>query len=121
MRRSRYSRGPSLWPLVVIVAVIVVVLGFWGCYATQIKESHATITVVDKQAVASGDSGHKYLIYTKQGTFEDTDNWFHAKTTSSDLYAALLRGHTYNCKTTGVRVPMFSWYKDLISCTEVGR
>lgn len=117
-RRSRGGWGPDIKVILAIVAFLACVFLIGGClYQKDIRESTVTIHVTDKQAVASGH-GHKYLIYTDQGTFQDTDNWFHGKTTSSDLYGAIKVGRTYTCKVTGFRVPLFSSYKNLISCRD---
>ncbi len=60
-------------------------------------------------------SGHQYLIFTDQGVFKDTDNFWLWKWDSSDLYGQLLPGHTYRCQVHGVRDKFTSGYPDLIT------
>lgn len=115
--KRRFPRSDSRFLLLAALFAAVVLLLVGGCtYAKYVQESTVTFTVTDKQAVATGSSGHKYLIYTKTTTYEDTDNLFHTKFSSSDLYGRIRVGSTYRCQVTGVRVPLLSWYQNLISC-----
>lgn len=102
----------------IVIAVLFFGLLFGGCYglthATQ-KTRTLTVTRLDDQATRKG---HKYLVFTRQGVFEDTDSIFYLKFNSSDLWAKLQVGKTYRCTTIGLRIPFFSAYPDLVNCGE---
>jgi hypothetical protein len=119
VRRSSYGRSSSLLGWGIAAAIAVVVLIGVYVYFKDIREQTVTFTVTGTTASGGGTTGHKYLIFTNKGTFEDTDNLFHAKFSSSDLFGAIRVGHTYTCKVTGFRIPLFSSYKDLITCTDL--
>ncbi len=61
------------------------------------------------------DIRSRYLIFTDEETFENTDEIFVGKFNSSDLYGAIKPNQTYKAKVTGVRVPFFSWYRNILS------
>ena len=77
------------------------------------------VTVVDKARVSYWPGTHKYLIYTidESGTvrvFENTDTLFYGKHDSSDFYARIRTGKTYDFRVAGRRLPHFSRYKNII-------
>jgi hypothetical protein len=101
----------------ILVAIILVLVG--SCtYIRDIKTGTVTFTVnwLDDQA---NGRGHKYLVFTSAGVYQDTDNLFHGKFDSSDLFARLRTGQRYTCTYTGFRVPLFSSYRNLIDCRAV--
>ena len=90
------------------------------------------ITVTDKERITTssgfGDSktvGSNYRVYTQKGqdieVFENTDSWLRLKFASSNLHGLLQKGETYDCTAYGWRVPLFSWYRNLVSCTPVAK
>lgn len=113
--RSRSGSDVSGAGCVVILILAVLFLG--GCYGCN-KATESTVTVkvnrLDDQA--SGSHGHTYLVFTDKGVFKDKDNLFFLKFNSSDLFAKLQEGHRYTCKTNGLRIPLFSSYRNLLSC-----
>jgi hypothetical protein len=120
--RSNYNR-PGNWGVGAIVALIivaVVALCAWGFYTTQLKTSTVTFTVQSKERIAEGNSGGKYLVFsTANEAYQVTDNILFGKTDSSNRYAALREGTTYECEAVGVRFSLFSMYKNLIECKVV--
>lgn len=83
----------------------------------------ATITVTDKERIVESDSegntSSKYLIFTENETFENTDSFLRMKFNSSDLQGALKKGETYQCDVYGWRIPLFSNYRNLVRCDKV--
>lgn len=73
-------------------------------------------TVKDKERICSGgESGTcKYLVYTDNGVYQNTDSLWYFKFNSSDIYGALDAGTTYRASVYGFRVPFLSWYKNII-------
>lgn len=106
------------WGIVAVIILFVI---------TPIVVEHAlektvTFTVQDKAIKrdnSSNSNDDKYMIYTDNGVYEDTDSLAFLKFDSSDVYGQLKIGHTYRCDVTGVRIPFFSMQRNIIDCTEV--
>jgi hypothetical protein len=112
-------RGYGFGLLVAIVVVALLALCGWGFYTTQVKTSKVEFTVASKELIAEQNS-EKYLVFTTDDeAFQVTDNILYGKTDSSSRYAALDEGATYECTAVGVRLSLFSLYKNLIECTEI--
>jgi len=69
-------------------------------------------TVKEKEPIAAKKG--KYLIFTKQEVFENTDSFWKAKFNSSDVYGQLEPGKTYEAEVYGWRVPFLSWYRNIV-------
>ncbi|MEX0993347.1 MAG: hypothetical protein WDZ37_05050 [Solirubrobacterales bacterium] len=73
-----------------------------------------TITPIqDKHQVFSGVDEGKYLVESEEETFEVTGALL-----SSRVRLDLERGHTYKCRVSGLRFPLFRWRRKIRSCTE---
>lgn len=106
-------------PVGLTVLAISLLVGV-GCFVGSIanyraSESPVTVKVESKERV-NADKSSKYLVFTPNETFENTDSWAYWKFSSSDLYGALKEGKTYECKVAGWRVQFFSAYRNLIEC-----
>lgn len=114
-------------PIGVLLVLALIVLSIGGDFLLSHTNNRVeTIRVVSKddQITNTGtyqhpSVGHQYLIFTNQGVFKDTDNFWLWKFDSSDLYGQLLVGRTYRCKVHGTRNHFTSGYPDLISCRKV--
>lgn len=120
-REIRYGTPPGWWGrnggVLVGCLLVLIILGgcSGGCYAVKTgNQSDVTLHVKDKERTG-GDSG-KYLVFTREGVFQDTDNWFLGKTDSSDVYNELERGKAYRCRVQGWRFSLVSWYRNIIRC-----
>ena len=100
----------------------VVLLGGNAAYVYGTGD-RATITVSDKERIVESDSdgntSSKYLIFTENEVFENTDSLFRMKFNSSDLQGSLKKGETYQCDVYGWRVPFLSSYRNLVGCSKV--
>lgn len=81
------------------------------------------ITITDKERVNTS-SYSKYLIMGEDESgnilvLENTDNFVRFKFNSSDIYAGLKEGETYEVTVVGFRVPSMSWYENILSYSEV--
>ena len=111
---------------VIVTIVVLIAVGFiifagvnsWNNWANRTRET-VTIEVTGKEVKSDGDSESKYLIYTKDEVFENTDAYYFDKFNSSDLYGQLEIGKKYSCDSFGERNPRWSWYRNLITCEEV--
>lgn len=105
--------------LVVLIVVGLLLIEPIIAYATK---SSVSFAVNDKAVVVSGNgsSTHsKYLIYTTDGVFEDTDSLWYWKWNSSDMYNKLERGKFYTATVYGFRIPFFSTYKNIVTVEAV--
>lgn len=117
MQHRRRDRGDEDLPvgcyLVLLILLFLMLLG--GCLIQNGNEADVTITVKEKQAVATHDS-YKYLIFSTQDeVFESDDTFVHGKWNSSDIYGKLEPGHTYKIHVCGTRIPLFSMYRSILS------
>lgn len=86
-----------------------IVTGYRGCTQSY----HEGVYVKDKDIKRSGEED-KYMIYTDQGVFENTDAWLNFKFNSSDVYNDLEEHKYYDIKTQGWRMTFFSAYPNII-------
>lgn len=111
--------------IVAIIVLVLIVIGIViGCNAcTSFNDHTYTIEVADKERVNSGDSG-KYLIYGRSDdgetlVFENTDALLRGKFNSSNVYAEIEIGKTYEVTVVGYRIPILSEYENIIAFEEV--
>ena len=103
-------------------AALVVAVLTLGYFAPTFDYDEYTATVTKVETKRSSDSD-RYLIYTKledgnTRVFTVTDSLMHWRWSSSDMYADLLPGTKYKFGTYGYRVPLLSWYENILT-TEV--
>lgn len=104
---------------IISTIIVILVLGLMAlspiiAYST---DEIVSFTVKDKERVVtgSGDSiSSKYLVYTDNGVYENTDTVWYWKWNSSDVYNELEVGKNYQVKVYGFRVPFLSWYKNIV-------
>lgn len=94
----------------IIAAVLLVVL-FKPIVAYT---THTTITAtVTKTERANNGVDSKYLIFTDNEVFENTDSWLFLKFNSSDVYSKAVVGKTCEFDVYGIRFPLLSWYRNV--------
>jgi hypothetical protein len=94
-------------------------LMIWPILSYHISTNHhqVTFTVNKSERVTDrGGESARYLIYTNNGVYENTDSLWNLKFNSSDLYNYIQPGTTYTCDAVGYRVPFLSWYENLVTC-----
>ena len=98
-------------PLALFPALDAIIL-----YSTQ---DNVVFTIEKTERVTNGNGeGARYLIFTKNETFENTDRLVLGKFNSSDLYGKLKINQSYQAKVVGLRVPFISWYRNIVSLKE---
>ena len=102
--------------IIVLIAVlpVLLVLSAWYAYGT---DEVVTFTVEEKERIVkqSGEGvSSKYLIFTDNGVFENTDTVWYWKWNSSDVYGDLKEGEEYTVMVYGWRVPFLSMYKNIV-------
>lgn len=104
------------------VILIVVVLFVGGlCVLPMLKiivGDTVKVSITKSERVSEGRSA-RYLIFTENEVFENTDVFLLGKFNSSDVYNYIEVGHTYECAVIGWRIPYLSWYRNIIGCTEL--
>ena len=112
--------------IISLIAIIVAMLLYIG-FAIHLDYGDARdykhYTVTDKD-VKNYNNDSKYLIYTvdEDGevmVFSVEDRFWLGRFYSSDDYAKIEVGKTYNFSTVGVRSGLFSTYPDIIEFKEV--
>ena len=119
---SRVYRGSmirSRGSMIGAFAAFVLVAGTADYLLSTANVTDHRVVVTGKERVCSGNSDGgtdcKYLIYTTETTFEDTDTIWWGKFNSSDHYGALQIGQTYDLTTTGYRIGFMSAYANIVA------
>ena len=82
-------------------------------FAYYTSTEDIVIKVIDKERITT-DTENKYLIFTENEVFENTDDILLLKFNSSDIYGKLRRGSTYRVRVVGWRIPALSAYRNII-------
>ena len=115
--RSHYggeSHNSVFITVIIIGIVIVFILGILPEFTTN---TYNNITITDKDYSGTVDS---YMIWgeDENGThyeFENSDSLLRGKFNSGTVQGKLKEGSTYNIKTIGWRIPLFSMYQILLN------
>lgn len=97
------------------VALLVLIFGL--IFVPALHQETTTITVTDKDRVCSGSGSSTsctYLVYTEQGTFENSDSVLDGKFDSSDVQGRFKVGETYTVRVRGYRIPFLSSYQNIV-------
>lgn len=86
-------------------------------------EREVCFTVTDRERIVETDSdgqiSSKYLVFTDEGTFENTDSLLRGKFRSSDHQGFLQEGQSYNATVYGWRIGVFSSYPNIVDAQPV--
>ena len=96
----------------------ILTFNIWSHFATM--ETVPGLIIQDKERIVTGSGDQqesKYLIFTDAETFENTDSLLAMKFNSSDLYGSIKEGATCDFTVTGWRVPLLSWYRNILSAS----
>ena len=106
--------------IIIIILVLAVFLG--GSALVSFNDHTYVVEVTDKERVNYSDSG-KYLIYGQEDNntlvLKNTDSLLRGKFNSSDIYAELEIGKTYEFTVVGYRIPILSDYENIIEYKEI--
>lgn len=94
--------------------VILLIFGFGLTYLffeKSLTEETIKITVINKEKFV-GESG-RYLIFTPNEVFENSDNIFYGKKNSDLLFNKLERGVTYRVKVAGLYIPSINRFRNI--------
>ena len=101
-----------------ILFIVIIVVGIF-IYPVLKYSSINTVEVKisDKERITTGsgsDISSKFLVYTENEVFENTDALMVLKFNSADVQNDLKVDSTYNVKVIGWRVPFLSMYRNII-------
>lgn len=96
-----------------VFLVIISIFLIWYIAIPYQNPTVITITVQEKYVKNSKGLGKYMIIDTNNNTYEITDLIFKGKFNSSDLYAGLKEGETYEVEITGSRIEWLSCYKNI--------
>ena len=110
--RTRGIAGSVAVVGALVVGAAVAVPAYYG-------DKTATCTVNDKDRVTNSEGGSDMRVYTSCGNFSVGDVLVKGQFDSSDLYAQLEPGRTYELTYHGWRVPIFSMFETITDAQEV--
>lgn len=97
-------------------------LSLTGCQ-NAVKNDPVTCTVTDKDRSTGKEGESVFRIYTEGEGCDDTyglaDNWLAGNYNSSDMYAKIKVGKSYQLETVGIRNGFLSSFKEITKITEV--
>lgn len=127
MENNKKFKFPQITlALLLIIIAIISVIG--GCCTNIIFQNQYKVIVTDKDIkhYKNGDDYEdKYMIYTEDietgevRVFEDTDSLILLKFNSSDIYAQIKVGKSYNMDVRGLRIRILSSYQNIYKAEEI--
>ena len=118
MSRYTYRRSHSVGRVGIILGVIILGVLIGGgitCYRSS--ETTTTITVKNKERVATKNNGY-YLVFTNNEVFCVKDSFAFVSWDASDRYNSLDPGKTYRVRVAGWRIKFFSLYRNILEIQE---
>lgn len=116
MRSKERGFAGVIFGALSIILVLILIFGF-PFIKNVMTHRDVDFTVTKSERIVTNNDS-KYLVFTDNGVYENTDTIWNGKFNSSDLYANIKEGKKYTCDVVGWRVPFLSWYPNLISCEE---
>ncbi|MEM1312171.1 MAG: hypothetical protein AAGF07_01770 [Patescibacteria group bacterium] len=120
--RSQYPK-PLLFRLIGFVFLGVFVINLFPTLILKpiiyFRNSETiTVEIKFKERTCYSGSHCKYLIYTDKEVLENSDSWFDGKYNSADFTNTLDSGNVCTVKVRGLRVPYFSWFRNIVEIYE---
>ncbi len=110
--------------IVGVVAIVLIGLCFTNApYQLLTSRTIEHVLIKDKQVTTETDKKtgkvvSTYLIFTDHGVYRNDDALWHIKYNSSDVYGMLDKGGYYNVTIYGWRIPILSWYPNIVKVTK---
>ena len=95
-----------------IVGVIIVLALIFDVALNYTNKKDITLHI--KKVTSVTGKNVKYLIFTKEGVFENSDQMFLGKFNSSDIQNKLIGEKTCKVETFGQRIPFLSMYPNIV-------
>lgn len=96
----------------IVIILFVIVFGYLF-FEPYITEDEITITVINKERF--GSERGKYLIFTENEVFQNSDNYYHNKSNADELYPYFRPGSNYRVKVVGVYWPSIPRFRNIVA------
>lgn len=103
----------------IFLPIFLIIVIFTVLYQTTRDETVATVVKSERVCESGKDGECKYMIFTKDEVLENSDSLLNMKFNSSDYYANIEVGKTYEFYVVGWRVPFFSMYRNILDYSEI--
>lgn len=98
------------------ILAVIILFGYSSSYYMSSEVIEVKIKDKERATTGSGENiSSKFIVYSENEVFENTDSWLFMKFDSSDIQNDLSIGETYKIKVAGWRVPFFSWYRNIVA------
>jgi len=115
----RGERRRNIVILSVVVGIVLLVFSFCIAYVGSVDS--LTITVTKAERIPRVNRPGVYLVWTEQNeVFEIADSVLFWRWNSSDVYGQIEPGKTYRLRVVGWRVPILSWYRNILEARPIG-
>ncbi len=106
-----------VWPIPLLLSPIVYV----PCYRASVKPAEFIVDRRERVVTGSGENVQSYyLVWSREGeVFCVSDSWSFLTFDSSDRYGKLKEGARVKADVAGWRVPLLSWYRNVIRVKDV--
>ncbi len=107
---------------IIIIISIISILFLFALYVYGTRDEVKCVLVDKERVVTRGAKGgveSKYLIFCEDETLENSDSLLYLKFNSSDVYGELKRNEVYFLSVYGLRIPILSMYRNIISINSV--
>jgi hypothetical protein len=98
---------------IIVLAILIFGYLFFEPFLT---ESVVTIKVVNTERW--GNEKGKYFIFTKDEVFLNSDDYYHNKNNSDEIYPEFKKGYTYKVKVIGIYMPFIARFRNIINIIE---
>lgn len=108
----------------IATAVVLLLVGIIGSsiYVATHHHERTNCHVTGKDRTSDSHGNSNMRVYTDNcGNFKVQDSMINGNFHSSDTYAEITIGKTYDFDTTGYRIPFFSQFPNILSATEVAK
>jgi hypothetical protein len=102
----------------IFVVALIVALASSYSIAYYVSAETVEVTIKDKERITTGSGENissKFIVYTQDEVFENTDSTLFLKFDSSDLQNELTPSNTYKVKVAGWRIPVVPSYRNILS------
>lgn len=105
----------------IIILIIVILIAILSIVPILHTTTYTNVTVIDKSYSGESD-GYLVWVEDENGTqyeLQNEDIILKGKFNSSTIQGKLKEGETYNIKTVGWRIPLFSSYPNIVEYEKV--
>ena len=113
-----YEEHNRLGIIILIIAILIAILSIVPILHTT---TYTNVTVIDKSYSGESD-GYLVWVEDENGTqyeLQNEDIILKGKFNSSTIQGKLKEGETYNIRTVGWRIPLFSSYPNIVEYEKV--